>query len=606
MFFFCLRNINSYPVEPLPDKYGNLSRFDLGEYHCTLLTDEFYSHLVSKEKLLCLYESLSPIEDIPTKNEQVLKTLSDDSLVLSYVVCDVYNREIYISRKLSAGRPFYYYISSQKDLLCCSSHIRILRDAGVPIAENRDILPEFLSYSFVMPPNFLLKDIMKIEAGEQIKLSFHKTSIEIDASLKYMPPPDTRRKLAERSAAINHSSTGNEEIGLLAQQISRILEDDILRVSKRTDCKLIMPLSGGLDSSVLAKIALEHELISETFSTGYPFVDGHENMEKNYATTAAEAFGTQHRYYETTTQNYLKSFIFSIYECEEPHQYLQSGLFHLFFREGLPKGGLLLSGQGADGIFGLPIHYKLHTKYGSIANAFSPSFARKALKRLVGLTGRCETLYRFSEGKMNPLSSDSIIWTINQNANESWICEHFGVTRDHIVKNRLRIMDRYREFDLFDQITIINLLGNVVSKSSWSKLAEVAGNKIFYPYMRKNLVDFCLSIPWALKLSEPKFILRYLARNLRIPEFIVSRPKSGLAVDRMIWAAPGGIFEPFLSICKDDFDLKELRKLQTGDLNSAWTFWNILNYSIWKSIIVKGNHPSDLLDALLTDKGGTA
>lgn len=585
MFLFSLRNTNSFSKK-LNLEYEDLvtTQSEFGEYSCTFLTDDFYSHSVSQEKLFCLYESFSPLEGISTDEEDLLSILSEELFVLSYIFCNKEKREIYVSRKFSAGRPFYYYISPDKKWFCCASHIHLLRDTGVTIVENRKVIPEFLAYRFVIPPNSLFKDIMKIEAGEQIKLSFGGSSIEIEESLKYMPP--------ERDKS---SKLQVEEI---ARQIGEFLENDILEISQRTDDSLVMPLSGGLDSSILTKIALKHKLIDETFSTGYPFVDEQDNTEKDYALTAANAFGTKHKYYKTTTQNYLKSIILSIAECEEPHQYLQSALFNLFFSEGLSKKGIIVSGQGADGLFGLPVHYKLHVKYGSIVNRFSNPLTRRFLKNLVELTGKCETLYSFSEGKVNPLSPESTLWTINQSGDEKWICEHFGITRNQIIQGRINIMERYRGFSLFDQITIVNLLGNVVSKSSWSKLAEIFSNKTFYPYMRRKLVDFCFSIPWDLKLIEPKFILRRVARNMKISEFIVSRPKSGMSVDKTIWAEPDGIFEPFLSLCKGDFDIEEIRKLQTGNLSSAWTFWNILNYSIWKRIVIENNPPSELFEVL--------
>ena len=116
-----------------------------------------------------------------------------------------------------------------------------------------------------------------------------------------MPFKSTFGPSAECSSHLEDPAACILSLAPVAKRLGRFLEKDIVQIGKRTNDRLIMPLSGGLDSSILAKIALKHRLIDETFSTGYPFADERQNLEEGYAYTAAEAFGTKHRYYSTTT-----------------------------------------------------------------------------------------------------------------------------------------------------------------------------------------------------------------------------------------------------------------------------------------------------------------
>ena len=60
-----------------------------------------------------------------------------------------------------------------------------------------------------------------------------------------------------------------------------------------------------------------------------------------------------HTFYEPTNQEYLIGFLEAIYNAEEPLHHLQSVLFHLLFKKGIPKGKkIIIHGQGAGTTFG--------------------------------------------------------------------------------------------------------------------------------------------------------------------------------------------------------------------------------------------------------------
>ncbi len=101
-----------------------------------------------------------------------------------------------------------------------------------------------------------------------------------------------------------------------------------------------------------------------------------------------------------------------------------------------------------------------------------------------------------------------------------------------------------------------------------------------------------------MKLTKPKGILRDVARQLEVPEFIIARPKSGFGIKRRSWAERGNIFEPLIPLASKVFDEEQIRSMQDSDREKAMTFWNILNYSIWKRLCINNESIEVLLEEL--------
>ncbi len=114
------------------------------------------------------------------------------------------------------------------------------------------------------------------------------------------------------------------------------------------------------------------------------------------------------------------------------------------------------------------------------------------------------------------------------------------------------------------------------------------------PYYDRNVLNYVFSIPWQLKLQTSKVLSKELARHCGIPEFIYNRPKKSFGIIPKRWAIKGGVFEPLIPLASKIFDEKEIRKMQSIDSKKAMTYWNILNYSIWKRLIIN-NEPIEVL-----------
>lgn len=192
----------------------------------------------------------------------------------------------------------------------------------------------------------------------------------------------------------------------------------------------------------------------------------------------------------------------------------------------------------------------------------------------------------------------NIIWS-DSNVSEEWVSNYFEIKKSDIIKGRYNIIRQFERRSIYDILSIIMALLDIPPwQSVWSKIGESQGKILYWPFFNYKLLNYAYSIPWEFKLKKPKNILREVARKCEIPEFIITRRKSGFAIGDTHWAERGNIFEALVPLSKKVFDEKQIRNMQSPDPKKAMTYWNILDYSIWKRLCINNEPVEILLDEL--------
>jgi hypothetical protein len=197
----------------------------------------------------------------------------------------------------------------------------------------------------------------------------------------------------------------------------------------------------------------------------------------------------------------------------------------------------------------------------------------------------------------HPLSDPSnLIWSWHAYGSKEWACEYFKITEQEIIEGRYDLIKRFRNRPIYDVWSLCSLLGDEdLTLSIWTRIGEGDGKVLYSPFYDRRVLDYVFSIPWELKLKRPENILRkVIARKCEVPEFILHRPKSGFGVRTKQWSQEGGVFEPLVPLASKVFDEKQIRRMQSSDPKRSMTFWNILNYAIWKRLHI-ANESLDLL-----------
>lgn len=459
----------------------------------------------------------------------------------------------------------------------------MLRKAGVPIEENKEVLPEFFVYRFVMPPDTLYRNIRQVSSGDRlhIKMSNEKCTIQLV----------NQYNLSNQDKNINSiKSSSKQIIDFLSKSIER------LTTHKKNIAAI---LSGGIDSSILCKIYQDLFGLDQSYSTGYPFEDPESNTEKEYALSAGNALGMEHHYHESTNQEYLRGFLEAVSSAECPLHHLQSVCLHLLFKNGIPKNkNIIMQGQGGAGYFGNfrnYLYFKDKMPYKMLAKEPFHKISGK-LSRISGIGEKTVDLL-YKSAQKYPLSKpNNLIWYWHDYGSKEWVCNYLNVKEEDIIKGQYNLLKRFEGDSIYDIASMYSLLGDEdITLSIWTKIAEGNEKILYSPFYDLDVLDYVFSMPWKLKLKRPENILRKtIARQCGVPKFIITRRKSGFGVQPKLWSKPGSAFEPLVPLASKVFDIHQIRKMQSTDPKKAMIFWNILNYSIWKRLCIY-NEPLEVL-----------
>ncbi|MBE3089009.1 MAG: hypothetical protein IMZ41_01885 [Actinobacteria bacterium] len=557
-----------------------IDEFNIHSLKVTVVTDKFLSDFVSEPDGFSVIES--PLITSPDFR----------NIIFSKVTYNNKNDTLSIFKSTISGRSIYYHINTKGEFFC-STRISLLRTAGVPIEENIDVLPEFFVYRYVMPPNSLYKNINHLFTGGHLHISIIDGRCKI-LSLDHYSAPEPNQKIKSMKKS--------------SKMVYDYISESIEKLQP-VKSEMAVLLSGGKDSSITSSICQKKFGINTSYSSGYPFEDPELNFEKRYAITAAEAFGMKHYYYEPSIQEYLAGFLEAISLSEEPLHHLQSPLFHLLFKNGIPKDKkFIVHGQGAGFCFGNVTPY-LYWREKKVTKVFS----KKPLKDIIlkkSNLHRKEKIFTkiqifskiLNETTLNYPFYDpkNPLWSWHDYGNVEWICDYFKVTHQNIIKSRYDFIKKFETRSIYDVWSLYSLLGDEDSTLPiWHKLGE--GNKkiLYAPFYDLNVLNYVFSIPWKLKLSRPKNRLRNeIARRGNIPKFIIKRPKRSFGIYSDRWASKGGVFEPLVPIASKIINEAEIRKMQSTDSKKAMTYWNMLNYAVWKRLCINNEPLEGLLEEL--------
>ncbi|MCF4102651.1 asparagine synthase-related protein [Gillisia sp. M10.2A] len=488
-----------------------------------------------------------------------------------------------IEKKILSGRKVYYHYSENQIIF--SSHINLLRKAGVELIENSEILPEFFVHRFVTAPNTFYKNIYQLKPSETIVIKFSNRTLDLVKDVDYSP----FKKSSNKELVYSHGDNYQEKI-------KKLLEKSLTNLSPVKD-RVTSMLSGGLDSSILYKILYHKFNISTSFSTCYPF-DNKKIGEAQYAKTAADYFKADHQHKDFSNNDYVRGVIESIYLAEEPLFHLQTVMFNLLFKN-MPNNKIVISGQGADGFFGSPSHNRLYNsnklKYRLLS--FSP------LPKIIwkfgnyNLSKELNIAKRYRNTRYLPLKDKNhFIWSIGNQGDKKWVAKYFKVSEEEINSNRLQLVESLSDKSMYEIMTSLDFIGDKsATEGIWSKIAEAHKNIIYYPFNNEELIKYNMSLPWNLKLKTMKGLLHYVARQNDVPDFIINRKKKGFFVSPTDWLSHG-IMNSLIPLAGKVIDIEVLKELQ--ETSKGFLFWNFLNYAIWKRLFINNESVDSLINEL--------
>lgn len=445
-----------------------------------------------------------------------------------WAIClfDKIKNQVFCSRDRLGKKPFYYFQDATHFIF--SSEIKgILEhtELGINTAQNIDseAIDFYFTTGYIPAPRTIYKTIKKLQAGENMILSFEANQIVLNHSRYYEIPsfvPEYNRDV-------------------LVEDWKNLLADAVKIRMFSADVPVGAFLSGGLDSSSVVAEMTKHTDKSKlhTFSIGF---EGRYD-ETPYINIVKDAFGTNHHHEYFTEEKFRELIDIIPYHYDEPFGDYSN--FPTTFVSALARKYVTvsLSGDGWDEIFW---GYMMHKVARQMEYLYRlPTFLKKILHTIIPATSNnLSLLSKLKEAlRVATFPKEDFyaeLWGSTLYRPESYKIWTREKLKYLLEKNNGDFVQTIIDFDLLYNTIPDNFLVKV-DRASMSQSLEVRS-----PFLDYRFVEFARRIPtkWKVSTSRTKILMRDIIRGI-VPDTIVNRGKQGFEppIDKWIISYMGEI-----------------------------------------------------------------
>ena len=500
--------------------------------------------------------------------------------MFAFALWDTNKNLLFLARDRMGVKPLYYALQNNS-IYFCSELKGLLAIPEIKRELNLESLNKYLTFENIPSPHCIIKNIFKLEAG--YVLTVHNGHIKKE---QYWDLPLDLPKL---------KITEDEAIEELERLFSASVKRRLL-----SDVPLGVFLSGGIDSSLVAKFMAEHSSEKiRTFSIGF-----HEKSfdESKIAMRFAKELNSEHNQFLFDSKECLKLIPNLASLVDEPLS--DASILPTYFLSNFASKQLkvCLGGDGGDELFAgyqiFPVH-KLIGLYDLLprelkklllyfANKMPPRetylsfpFVLKQFLRGAGLSTELRMfawMGAYLDNEKKQLLNSNIQSKITENT--------FEDIRNHLSKKFVST-DEDRMLYLISKLYLTDDVLVKVDRASMFTSLEVRG-----PFLDYTIQDFSAQLPYDLKLSRltSKYILKKMAKK-HIPNYIINKRKQGFAIPVTKWLKHE-LKDTLLNYTSKSylenqglFNHDFVAKIVQNHLNETWDnkklLWNLLVFQIW-------------------------
>ena len=521
-------------------EHGQQPMVSINNQHSLIFNGEIYNYLELRQMLLRKGVYFNTCSDTEVLLQMLIhfgaEALKELNGMFAFIFHDRKKNEWIAARDPFGVKPLYFYESDQ--YLYFASEIKcFLANPNFKVKRNDNALHQYLAFQMCLDDETMFEGVRKILPGHYLI----GIGAEIEQNTCYW---DT-----------NYIVDGNHSEEYFVEKISYTIEDSI-RLQLRSDVPLGSHLSGGIDSSLVSKLASDHLGSSIPLFHG-KFSESPAYDESKYARIISDA--TNGILYEVipSAQEFVEIVPKLIYAMDEP--VAGPGLFPQYSVSKLAKEHVqvVLGGQGGDELFGgyarYLVGYLEQALKGAIyetqeegehlvsLNSIVPHLP--VLKQYVpllsqfwekGLFGDMDQRYfrlvDRSQGVQQLLHSE-----MSQSFNKDYLFSIFQK-----VFNNPDTLSYINKMTHFDQKTLLPALLQVEDRVSMHVSLESR-----VPLLDTRIADLVTRIPPNFKFhgGRTKHLLKETAKTL-LPEAILNRKdKMGFPVPIKEWMAGGPVKE---------------------------------------------------------------
>lgn len=423
--------------------------------------------------------------------------------MFAFAIWNMKTGALFLARDRLGIKPLYYTedpANPAAPLRFASSLPALLAGGSVntefdPIALHH----QFTLHGSVPAPHTILKGVRKLPPGH---------TMLIDAAGK-----KTLKRYWHIDATERHD--------LDATQWQEQMHAGLLKAVKRrldiSDVPVGVLLSGGLDSSLIVALAHEAGITPQTFTIGFEDQPEEKGSEFEFSDPVAERYQTQHHRFHIPNRQVLERLPEAVAQMSEPMFAQDAVAFYLLSEQVSREVKVVLSGQGADEVFGGYFWYPHMAQAaakpgGDDLSSFAPYYFDRDHEELMSLV---TAPFRGEDHTSRRIRHD-----LAAIRGDNYINRVLGLDVSTLI-----VDDPVKRVD---NMTM-----------AWGLEARV-------PFLDHELVELAMQMPATLKLDlEGKGMLKRIARG-RIPDAVIDRPKGYFPVPALKF-----VRGPFLEFMRD-------------------------------------------------------
>lgn len=487
-------------------------------------------------------------------------------------------KSLFCARDRFGIKPFYYTIVDNQFIF--ASEAKALLPFQNSIETDETALSEYFTFQYPIGEHTLFKNIKQLLPGHAIKIENGKIKIWRYWDVSY---------------TIDYDHSAN----YFEHRLKELLNDSI-DIHLKSDVEIGSYVSGGIDSSLIGKLAVEHlGKPIHMFNGRFTYGSGYD--ESQYAQVVADESHSPLNVIDISSQDFADNIQKIIYHLDYPvagpgsfPQYMVSKLARQFVK-------VVLGGQGGDEIFGGYARYVIAYFEQCIKAAIEGTYQNgnfvvtaESIIPNLGVLREYKPLIKqfWSKGLFESLDR-RYLSLIDRSADFADEVDPSLLNRDTVTEQFLAIFNNAQNVgkeSYFDKMTHFDfkcLLPGLLHVEDRVSMAH--GLEARVPFLDHPLIEFVATIPADVKFKNGhmKHLLRNTWANV-IPQPILNRrDKMGFPVPLNEWVS--GELKPFI---QDIFKTGANRhrpfvnydRVLEG-LNNSGKFsrklWAFLSYELW-------------------------
>jgi len=499
--------------------------------------------------------------------------------MFAFALWDTVAKELFCARDPFGIKPLFMAsgsggtaVGSEKKCL-----LDLAADIGIDLGIDDRAVQHYTVLQYVPEPETLHRGVRRLESGSY-------------ARVRPGEPPQVTRYFTPRFTAKPFTAGDEQE---RYDEITAVLEDSVAK-HMRADVTVGAFLSGGIDSTAIAALAMRHNPRLITFTTGF---EREGFSEVDVAVASAEAIGARHVTKVVNQAEFVAALPEIVWYLDEP--VADPALVPLFFiaREARKHVKVVLSGEGADELFGgytiyreplslKPFDYLPRTVRRSLGKASKPlpdGMRGKSLLHRGSLT--LEERYYGNARSF----SDAQLRAVLPGFREEWT--HTDITAPvYATSDGWDPVARMQHIDLFTW-----LRGDILVKAD--KMTMANSLELRVPFLDPEVFAVASKLPVDQKITRAttKFALRKALEPI-VPAHVLNRPKLGFPVPIRHWLQAGELMDwAYATIAAsqagDLVDLPAVRGMldehRRGTSDHSRRLWTVLIFMLWHAIFVE-------------------